>query len=721
MSALDAWQTQNDEYLAAALAWTRLRLERAAKPARAVSGPTALASASPTDPAASVVAPEHSRWNPFRRQSTSASPGVPPPLTSKDLPRLPPPEGASSDPFDEASRRLAAASEADPAPALLLLCRRLGLSDFERDVLLLCASMELDPRAGMLCASAQDEPRIYPTFALAMSLFDKAAWEALSPERPLRYWRLIDINQPGAQPLTASALRADERIVSFIKGLNYLDDRLSPLMTMMPAVTLDALPASQQAVARHVLAALGSSPETREPIAFLGRDRESKRQVAAAVAGAVGLHLYRMPAEMLPAHVGDLETLARLWQRESLLLPIALYIDAQDLDKSAANTVDAPLQRLARFVSRSGGLIFVATRDPLGGAIDALLSADVGNPTAVEQHALWAAALGADAADLPARLAGQFNLGQNEIASIVARARKDDSAETLADRVWLGCRARTRPMLDQLAERLDTKATWDHIVLPKAETALLRQVAAQVDSRGKVYDDWGFRARMNRGLGISALFAGESGTGKTMAAEVLANALKLDLYRIDLSAVVSKYIGETEKNLRRVFDEAEDGGAILLFDEADALFGKRSEVKDSHDRYANIEINYLLQRMEAYRGLAILATNMKSALDSAFMRRLRFIIKFPFPGAAERRQMWERAFPPDTPHGVLDLDRLSRLGVTGGTIHNIALNAAFMAARAGTPVTMGVVLESARSEFRKTDRPVNEADFRWVETVEGRA
>ena len=220
---------------------------------------------------------------------------------------------------------------------------------------------------------------------------------------------------------------------------------------------------------------------------------------------------------------------------------------------------------------------------------------------------------------------------------------------------------------------------------------------------------------MNRGLGIGALFAGRSGTGKTMAAEVLANALRLNLYRIDLSAVVSKYIGETEKNLRRLFDAAEDGGTILFFDEADAIFGKRSEVKDSHDRYANIEINYLLQRMEAYRGLAILATNMKSALDAAFMRRLRFVVNFPVPTSAERRLIWQKVFPAEVPTAGLDFDRLARLNLTGGNIHSIALNAAFLAARAALPVTMPVVLDAARTEFRKLERPINEADFRWRE------
>ena len=243
---------------------------------------------------------------------------------------------------------------------------------------------------------------------------------------------------------------------------------------------------------------------------------------------------------------------------------------------------------------------------------------------------------------------------------------------------------------------------------------MLHQIAGQVMQRNKVYETWGFASKMNRGLAINALFAGESGTGKTMAAEVIANALRLNLYRIDLSAVVSKYIGETEKNLRRLFDAAEDGGAILFFDEADALFGKRSEVKDSHDRYANIEINYLLQRMEAYGGLAILATNMKSALDTAFMRRLRFIVNFPFPGPSERKRMWQKVFPAEMPKDdELDYDRLARLNLTGGSIRNIALNAAFLAAQGGTPVTMPLVLAAARTEFRKLERPINEAEFRW--------
>jgi SpoVK/Ycf46/Vps4 family AAA+-type ATPase len=191
--------------------------------------------------------------------------------------------------------------------------------------------------------------------------------------------------------------------------------------------------------------------------------------------------------------------------------------------------------------------------------------------------------------------------------------------------------------------------------------------------------------------------------------------LQLDLYRIDLSQVVSKYIGETEKNLRRVFDAAEGGGAILLFDEADAIFGKRTEVKDSHDRYANIEVSYLLQRMEAYRGLAVLTTNMKNALDPAFMRRIRFVVQFPFPGAEQRAEIWSRIFPSDTPIEGLDVSQLALLNVAGGNIRNIALNAAFLAADAGEPVRMKYLLRAARSEYAKLEKPLTEAEIGgWV-------
>jgi hypothetical protein len=428
--------------------------------------------------------------------------------------------------------------------------------------------------------------------------------------------------------------------------------------------------------------------------------------------------MYRLPVDLLPTQPGDLDTLARLWERESRLLPIALYLDAGDWNNGSNG--DGHTATILRFLSRSDGLFFVDTRDVFSGLRQTALTLDVAKPTKAEQRQAWWAALDPAAGSVPEALVAQFDLNLATIRSIAgssaeAEGRSDDDA--LHRRLWDACLASTRPELDVLAQRIEAKATWEQIVLPPAEMALLRQIADQVPQRTTVYEDWGFGRQMNRGLGISTLFAGDSGTGKTMAAEIVANHLRLDLYRIDLSAVVSKYIGETEKNLRRLFDAAEEGGAILFFDEADALFGKRSEVKDSHDRYANIEVNYLLQRMESYQGLAIMATNARKALDGAFVRRLRFIVSFPFPGIADRRLMWEKALPPETPVGPLDVDRLSRLNLTGGSISNVALNAAFLSARSGGPVTMESVLEAARAEFRKLEKPVDEAGFRWLESA----
>jgi SpoVK/Ycf46/Vps4 family AAA+-type ATPase len=348
---------------------------------------------------------------------------------------------------------------------------------------------------------------------------------------------------------------------------------------------------------------------------------------------------------------------------------------------------------------------------------------EVSKPTESEQRLEWERTLSGVEHGLAGELASQFSLSQAQIQRIAGEYAKagEPVGQDAHGALREACQLSIRPRLEQLAQRLDAKATWSDLVLPAEDTAVLRQVAAQVTQRARVYGDWGFGCAANRGLGISALFTGESGTGKTMAAEVIANELHLGLYRIDLSAVVSKYIGETEKNLCRLFDGAEDGGAILFFDEADALFGKRSEVNDSHDRFANIEINYLLQRMEAYRGVAILATNMKSALDAAFLRRLRFVVRFPFPSKADRCRIWRRAFPAQTPLQEVDFEHLARFSMTGGAIHSAALNAAFAAAAARSAVTMPMLMTAVRSEFLKQERPINESEFRWLEPAVGAA
>ncbi len=726
------WLAANDQYLADALADLRERLQRAAQsPDAPATPPVPAAATTLMESAPAVNAPIGQRHSWAARMFGSHPRRAPLPRTSThgvDTPPAAQPLGAEVPDDDTATVDAAAASEStgtgdsEHTPALSVLASRLDLSTFERQLLLLCIGMELDTRFPALCAQAQHDPaKPYPTFALAFAVLDAPNWDALSPERPLRYWRLLDIHQPGAQPLIGAALSADERVVNFVKGMNYLDDRLRPLLTALPPASL---PPSQRALAEQLLDALHQVPvgDALPVVQLLGSDSTSKQAIAQTITATFGAQAYRLPAGLLPSATAEQDTLLRLWQRESQLLPLALYLDAAEVERG-----DAAATLVKRFVARAGGLSFVDAREPWASAGTHALSVDVAKPTAVEQRTQWQRLLGDAAGTLPQRLAGQFdfNLGRIEhIAQAALAGLREHGAqpapEALAQTLWQGALAQTRPALDQLAQRIEPKAGWDDLKLPDSEKTLLRQIADQVGQRSTVYDDWGFRQRMNRGLSISALFTGESGTGKTMAAEVLAHELGLTLYRIDLSAVVSKYIGETEKNLRKLFDAAEDGGAILFFDEADALFGKRSEVKDSHDRYANIEVNYLLQRLESFRGLAILATNMKGALDSAFLRRLRFVVNFPFPGVAERRAIWASVFPAQAATATLDFDRLARLALTGGSIQGIALNAAFMAAKAGVPIGMPLLLDAARAEYRKLDKPVNEADFRCLQSAGGK-
>jgi hypothetical protein len=609
----------------------------------------------------------------------------------------------------------------EPLPALVLIKRRFGLSVFEQDVLMLCTAMELDTTIPAMCARAQDDAgKPFPTFALAMSLFNDPTWDAISGQRPLRYWRLIEINRMMNQPLITSPLRGDERIINFIKGLNYIDERIAKVSAPFNTVGEIVLPPSQQDLVKKVTGHLQNLPNRQyaSAIQLVGVDPLSKQLIAQKIAAALDINLINLPVELLPSQPSELEEFARLWQRETSLLPIAGYIDAQQSDHliKSENGTHAAGFSLQRMLSLSRGIFLLGTREIRSDLHATSFIVDVKKPTAVEQQQEWTNLLAERTNGSPSLLSGQFNLNITTIREIVNNVSFEGKpANEVHLELWKGCLAQTSPELDVLVQKLDLKSTWDDIVLPENSLRLLRQIANQVKFRSKVYDGWGFRKKMNRGLGINALFVGESGTGKTMAAEVIANELHLHLYRIDLSGVVSKYIGETEKNLRRVFDAAEDGGAILFFDEADALFGKRSEVKDSHDRYANIEINYLLQRMESYNGLAILATNKKSALDEAFTRRLRFIVQFPFPGVKERRVIAQKIFPPGVPTSGLDYDRLAALNLTGGSFHNIAINAAFNAVEKGSPVTMPFVLSAARAEFQKIERPIKEADFAWNE------
>ena len=611
---------------------------------------------------------------------------------------------------ERSAARLREMSEAMPAPpALETLRATFGLTHFERDVLLLCAGVELDSGFAALCAAPDEPRRAHPTFGLALGALPEAHWSALTPAAPLRHWRMLEVGT--GETMTTSPLRIDERVLHYLTGVSQLDERLRGLAEPLPDP--GGLPPSHEELAREI-ALLWSRAEgsaSGPAIQLCGDEASGKRAIAAAASSALGLQLYAIRATDVPAAGTEQEALARLWEREAALGGGTLLLDCEDRDDAEG------LRPAFSFLERVRGMIVVSVREPSQTGRRALVRLDVNKPTAPEQRELWRTALGPLAGDLNGEIGGlttQFDLDTQGIRAastevLEGRARRpQDPLEAL---LWQACRTRSRSRLDDLAQRIEPAAGWDDLVLPEEQRRILRDIATHVRQRVRVYETWGFAAKSTRGLGISALFTGASGTGKTMAAEVLANELRLDLHRIDLSQVVSKYIGETEKNLKRVFDAAEEGGVILLFDEADALFGKRSEVKDSHDRYANIEVSYLLQRMEAYRSLAILTTNMKDALDSAFLRRIRFVVQFPFPDAEQRAEIWRRVFPADTPTEHLDPSGLARLNVAGGNIRNIALNAAFLAADAGDPVRMTHLLRAAHSEYAKLEKPLTDAEI----------
>jgi hypothetical protein len=602
---------------------------------------------------------------------------------------------------------------AGESTALDTVCSCFGLSTFERRIIVLCAAPELDGRFDEVLAAVQGDPgRAYPTFGLALAAFPDAHWSALTPGSPLRQWRLIE-SGPGL--LTSAPLRIDEWLLHVLAGAGGLDQRLAPIMS--PMVTSAPLsPSSASAVAD--LAAAWLHPEQNVPVILRGPSRQQKRTVFAAACARLGREPYALDAADLPAGAADLDELARLWERSASFEPAALLIERHSREVGGASTRD-PVER---FSARLATPVAVAT-EGAGAAVLKAITIEVAKPTPAEQRGLWVQALGQAGSFISAadgaldRVTAHFDLDAPAIGMAVERAlrnagRTEDDAERV---LWDACRRTTRAGLDHLAQRLESTATFDDLVLPEAQIQLLGDIVSHVRQRSLVYDDWQMAGASQRGLGISALFSGPSGTGKTLAAEVVASALALDLYRVDLSQVVSKYIGETEKNLRQIFDAAGDSGAVLLFDEADALFGKRSEVRDSHDRYANVEISYLLQAIDSYRGLALLTTNMRGALDTAFLRRLRFVIAFPFPGAAERAAIWLRAFPPAAPTRGLDVGKLAQLTVAGGTIRSIALHAAFTAAEAGVPVGMHEVLRAAIAEYAKLERPLTDAETAgWV-------
>ena len=498
-------------------------------------------------------------------------------------------------------------------PALERLGELIGLSRFERQLLLLAAAPELDIAFAAACGAALGDPATaYPTFGLALLTLPDPSWDALAAGGPLRYWRLVDIHQRSGEALLNAPIRADERIVDLIRGLDAPDGRLEEFWSPLRPFLGAPLPPSQDRdVAEAVTLWLRADPADEVPLLQLvGRDATVRAGLAAEVTDRLGLECFELAADrwLADPHHSDL---LRIWQRETVLSRAALYVDVAELRPD-------DLSRLAGLLTLAGPAVIIGGREPWPFTRRPVYVIDAARPTADEQQALWTAALRTRLADdsdgaadtdehVASDLADRLDLNQVTLRAVVREAPGLGRGD-----LWRTSLAFTRPRLEAYAQRITGTAEWADLVLPERELDLLHHLVDQVRGRGTVLRQWGLGGSAG-GTGVTALFTGQSGTGKTMAAGVIAGALELALYRIDLSSVVSKYIGETERNLSRVFDAAEAGGVLLLFDEADALFGKRSEVKDSHDRYANIEVNHLLQRMEDYRGVAVLTTNQRHA------------------------------------------------------------------------------------------------------------
>ncbi|HEY5961373.1 MAG TPA: AAA family ATPase [Polyangiaceae bacterium] len=608
-------------------------------------------------------------------------------------------------------------------PALRQLARLFRLTDFERDILFLCVAPELEPSFERLYAYVLDDAtRKHATAYLARALFGGQSSSAkddaaLMPQGVLRRLRLIllEPSPVSSGVRSSSPLRVPERVVNYILGANHIDDSVTDLLKPIPALSL--APHHQQifeALARRV--ELDGKRGSWPAIDLVGPPASGKRALASALCRHVGLQLCELDVAGIPAQVLERREVLRMLEREAVLSQLAFYIDA-----AAARPAQAgDGHRSSDWLRQLNSFIVVGGQE-CSRTDRAMIVAQVPRPDHAAQQVLWQSALSSVRNTVNGELQAlvqQFAFGTEAIAKTIVvarnrallRAGSDDVTVTASD-LWNACREQARTQIDGLAQRIAPEHAWEDIVLPETAAIQLREIAEQVALRPQVYETWGFGAKLGRGRGISALFAGPSGTGKTLAAEILAGHLDLDLFRVDLSGIVNKYIGETEKNLRRVFDAAEQSGAILFFDEADALFGKRSDVKDSHDRYANIEVNYLLQRMEDYRGLAILATNKKSHLDQAFLRRLRFIVDFPLPNLPHRARIWQSMFPKQASVEPLDFNALAKLEISGGNIKNIAVNAAFLAAAQRSSIRMDHVLEAARREYSKIEKLVSGSDF----------
>jgi len=604
---------------------------------------------------------------------------------------------------------------------LVALAALFDLTAIDLDIVLLCLAPELDRGYERLYAYLHDDvTRRQPTVDLALNLLcpdldsKLAARTRLSPTAPLRRFRLLELGEePGqrAVSLLDSTVRLEPRVAGFLLGDDAIDARLQPSARLVTAeVAIDDL--IFPAAFRRQLAQL-----TGQAFAicyFQGPGGTGKRSAAAACGQLMARPLLIVEGKRVAAgNADEFATLVHLIGREARLHGALLYW--ADFDALLADEDDARRTDLFAVLETVPGPVFLAgdTAWEPSGALRrcTFLRIPFPRPGAAERQRIWQAVFPEPGVAPPDLLdvAGKFRLtgGQIRDAAATSRnmavARSPAAPRVTAADLYAACRFHSNRKLAELAVAITPHHTWDDIVLPADQMTQLREIHDQIRHRNLVYDSWGFGAKLAMGKGLSVLFAGPPGTGKTMAADVLAHELGLNVYKIDLSTVVSKYIGETEKNLARIFAEAMTSNAILFFDEADALFGKRTQIHDAHDRYANVETSYLLQKMEEYEGVVVLATNLRNNMDDAFVRRLHAIVEFQLPGVVDRRRIWDQIWPRATPRDAgLDLDFLARrIEVAGGSIRNIALAGAFLAAADGGVVTMAHVLHATRREYQK--------------------